>query len=691
MLGRYWKTILAATLALALPAADLMARGVGGGGGRGGGGGGGGARVGGGGGARGGGGGGGAPRVGGGGGARPGGGGGARIGGGGGAGGPRIGGGSAPRVGGGGSGRVGGSVATPRSAPSVRAPSFSAPRVNTPRSSTPRIGSNLNRPATPGGLNANRPGRDINSNANAAARSAERNANAIQNRAGRDLNNLSRDARDAGGNIQNRGDRNLNNLNRDVRNAGNDHQNRINRNPLDNQINRGGNQFDRDRDRGNRNFNNVAGTRTNNFRPGWNGNNFQSSVRFGDRNVNFAGRNYRPSYSRYGWYNGYWGGNRLWGNALAFGLLGNRGYGYGGGFGYPGFGRRAGLGYGFGGYGGYGYSPLGWGLGGWGLGSMLYGSGYLPYSNPYWGSGYGTTVYNYAQPIPVVYASADTPVTEDADSQQNGLDPAIDAFRAGDYNAALDLVDKQIEQKPSDSVLHEFRALVLFARKDFQQAAATIHSVLAVGPGWDWTTVSNLYSDVSIYTSQLRALESYTVEHPDDAASEFLLAYHYMTGGHTAAAAKELQIVTRLQPGDQVAADLLRMLTSDTAQPNADQSPAPAAATAGDQAEADPFPATGPAVDAATIAGSWAASREDGSQFQLTLKPDSTYTWSFRNKQAPEQSFGGTYTLKGNVLALERSEGGSMVGELKDAGPKSFHFKLYGSPETDRGLDFSKP
>ena len=60
---------------------------------------------------------------------------------------------------------------------------------------------------------------------------------------------------------------------------------------------------------------------------------------------------------------------------------------------------------------------------------------------------------------------------------------------------------------PTDAVLHEFRALVLFAMGDYRQSAAVVHSVLAVGPGWDWTTMSSLYPDPNRYTQQLAALE----------------------------------------------------------------------------------------------------------------------------------------------------------------------------------------
>src|SRR5262249_57315751 len=107
------------------------------------------------------------------------------------------------------------------------------------------------------------------------------------------------------------------------------------------------------------------------------------------------------------------------------------------------------------------------------------------------------------------------------------FDQAREAFKAGDYAQALKKVDEALQKLPKDAALHEFRALVLFAQGQYQQAAATIYSVLAVGPGWDWTTLSSMYSNVDVYAKQLRALEAYRKQNPGAADAAFLLAYHY--------------------------------------------------------------------------------------------------------------------------------------------------------------------
>ncbi|WLD13394.1 tetratricopeptide repeat protein [Planctellipticum variicoloris] len=415
-----------------------------------------------------------------------------------------------------------------------------------------------------------------------------------------------------------------------------------------------------------------------------------NTVNYNNRQFHVGSNSYRPSYYRHSGYHGYWNGNR--------GFAGNSGYRFGGprlgvgiglnsGYGgySPGWGWGLGNAYGwggygggYGGYGGYGYRPLGWGLGGWGLGSLYYNSGYLGYSNPYYVVG-GTTVYNYAQPIPVSYTVTSDAGLNDPNSADEVLNNAVAAFRQNDYDAALDIVNKGIAQYPDDAVLHEFRSLVLFARQDYQQSAATIHSVLAVGPGWDWTTLSSMYSSVPVYTEQLRMLEAFTTSNPQDAASRFLLGYHYMSCGHPDAAARQFQVVVDLMPNDRVAADLLRLVAA----------PQPGEAAAAQPPQASTRPAPQP-VDPATLVGTWKAARSDGSKFGLVLTDDQKFTWSFAQKDQAAQEFGGTYSVEGNVLALERKDGGSLIGEATPGGDGKFNFKLLGAPDDDRGLDFSK-
>lgn len=445
-----------------------------------------------------------------------------------------------------------------------------------------------------------------------------------------------------------------------------------------------------------------------------------NTINFNNRPINLGNNGYRPAYVRHPQYRGYWNGNygrgnngwnnggfgRGFGSGLGFGL----GYGLAGGLGgYGGYGW-GGPGYGY----GYGYRPLGWGLGNWGLGSLAYGSGYLGYTNPYYLPTYAPIGnYSYTQPIPVYYDVASTPVagetvvdngnaavTQATDGQpatagttecERAFDEAVTAFKQNNYDAALDTINHGLAKCPDDSVMHEFRSLILFAKADYQQSASTIHSVLAVGPGWNWTTLSSLYSDVETYTTHLRALEAFTREHPQDAAAKFLLAYHYIVDGYPESAIPQLKQVVSLVPNDQVAADILRMV-SKPEQPTATdgvQQPTPQPPEEAAKNEGKPADPTVPPLDPNKLHGKWNASRDDGSQFEMTIEPENKFHWKYTQKGVV-QEFDGTYTIDGNVIALERKDGGSLIAGIVPDGDNKFKFKLLGSPKEDPGLDFSR-
>ena len=296
------------------------------------------------------------------------------------------------------------------------------------------------------------------------------------------------------------------------------------------------------------------------------GNNVNRFNNFNNVNVNRVGAGWHNPYMGYhqGWVHGYWNGHYPGG-------WGWRGYGYG----YPGYwgGFGGGLGWGLG-------MGMGWGLSSWLFGPMLYNWGYSNYYNPYYG-GYGyaantvvaqPAAYDYSQPINATTPPPDHSVANQA---MTVFDSAREAFRGGDYAKALELVDQALKSMPNDATLHEFRALVLFALKRYDEAAGVLYAVLSVGPGWDWTTLISLYADPETYTQQLRALESYCGQSPESAAGRFVLGYHYLTQGHADAAVRQFKIVATLQPKDQLSAQLIQQLTQT------DQTAAAAGALAG--------------------------------------------------------------------------------------------------------------
>jgi hypothetical protein len=191
---------------------------------------------------------------------------------------------------------------------------------------------------------------------------------------------------------------------------------------------------------------------------------------------------------------------------------------------------------------------------------------------------------DYAVPLPAVPADMDAlafppdpdemtdvnavptaPVEGPAAAANRLLDDARTAFQAGDYPRAEQLVEAAIAQTPSDPTLHEFRALTLFAQGNYQDAAATLYTVLTSGPGWDWATMSGLYPDVATYTAQLRALERFVGDNPTQAYGHFLLAYHYLVTQNRDAAVRELGETVRLQPNDTLSQALLTSLVNPAA------------------------------------------------------------------------------------------------------------------------------
>jgi tetratricopeptide (TPR) repeat protein len=334
-----------------------------------------------------------------------------------------------------------------------------------------------------------------------------------------------------------------------------------------------------------------------------------------------------------------------------------------------------------------------WGVTGWWLGAAVYDSGYLPYYNPYYVQSYtfGPTVINYEQPVQTVDYGEELPDGNNpppvSPAATQHADAARQAFYDHNYRLALNEIQRAIGEMPGDPAFHEMRALILFAMGEYRAAAAAIHSLLAVGPGWDWTTMIGLYPSEDVYTKQLRALEIFRRDHPNDAAARFLLAYHYLTMGHTAAAANELRAVVQLVPRDQVAAQLLSMITSSPNQAGQGGSPPPAPEEPNPKAEAN-APANGPPIDQASLMGTWTARREDGSSIQLTLTPDAKFTWRYSQGEK-SHAFSGTSTVSNNLLVLQQANGESMVGRIVPSEGRGFHFYLVGGPPNDSGLNFT--
>jgi tetratricopeptide (TPR) repeat protein len=193
---------------------------------------------------------------------------------------------------------------------------------------------------------------------------------------------------------------------------------------------------------------------------------------------------------------------------------------------------------------------------------------------------------NAAPAVPGVAAPAATPPTPDPPPDAAPpedpkvtqavaiFDEARSLFQKGDFAAAQAKDEKALEVLPQDRVMHEFRALTLFAQGKYTEAAATLYAVMSAGPGWNWDTLKSFYSDPAVYTKQLRGLEAHSKANPQSADDRFVLAYHYLVLGQNDAAARELEQVTKLLPKDQLSAQILAALKP---KPSDDGRPTPGA------------------------------------------------------------------------------------------------------------------
>ena len=254
------------------------------------------------------------------------------------------------------------------------------------------------------------------------------------------------------------------------------------------------------------------------------------------------------------------------------------------------------------------------------------------------------------------------------------FDEARQEFYAGDYQGALTATNNALRDNPNDAVIHEFRALTLFALGEYQDSAATLYAVLSVGPGWDWTTMIGLYPDVDTYTKQLRALESYVGQHPDDIAGLLVLAYQYITAGHDDAAATELRRLIQLTPTDPVAIQLLLSVDPEAKLPDPPKEIVP------------PEPTSKIAKE--QLDGSWSAERGDR-QFQMDLNDDGTFAWTYSEGDQTQKVTGVWGVDEEGILALEMNDEGVMLAQvlLKDG---TLDFYMLGDSQGEPPLKFAR-
>jgi tetratricopeptide (TPR) repeat protein len=287
----------------------------------------------------------------------------------------------------------------------------------------------------------------------------------------------------------------------------------------------------------------------------------------------------------------------------------------------------------------------------------------------------------YSHPINV---QSSPPTDTLLDEALSSLGAAHDAFRREDFARALQLTDEALRRMPDDPMLHQFRALSLFALRRYEEAAATLHAVLAVGPGWDWTTMVSLYGNRDTYTRQLRLLEDYAEEDPRAPAARFVLAYHYLTTGYADEATGQWARVLALRPNDALSAGLIRELQPLRASNRDHVSRTPMISDSSGGAAG-----SAPAGKPGRLIGTWIARPAADTTITLVFQPRRRIVWKVR-QQGRDREFAGFAIYQQRTLTISQDQDNSLVGTVHWQDEDHVTFKVLASRPGDPGLSFAR-
>ncbi len=357
-----------------------------------------------------------------------------------------------------------------------------------------------------------------------------------------------------------------------------------------------------------------------------------------------------------------------------------------------------------------GYYPVGravaWGLVGWGLGNLFFNCGYYHYSNPY----PVQTVYvasspsvTYTEPITKVAEAAapsdDAAAIAQAEKVETFIGESQAAFKEQNYLVALELANKAIAESPGDGGLHEYRALILFALAKYSETAGVLNPILVSSPGWDWSTMVQLYDKQETYTAQLRKLEEYNRANTESATASFVLGYHYLVCGYLEESAVAFHRAAELEPADQVAVQLASLAensttSAETEVASVDEDKAEKAEESKGAPEGEPSEEVTEVAQADVpfekIVGKWTSDQGDNGVVTLTINEDGKFLWQYESKTSDPFKMEGDYNLgEGNVLTLTEGES-QMAGTVALPAEGTMNFVLAGGPPGDPGLTFKK-
>ena len=329
---------------------------------------------------------------------------------------------------------------------------------------------------------------------------------------------------------------------------------------------------------------------------------------------------------------------------------------------------------------------LGWGLPAWVIGPMAYRWGYFRYDNPFHRGGPTLDADppradDYSRPISVLIPPPTESLLDDA---LLSFRAARDAFRREDYPRRpppdRGCVTPDARRPDAASIPR----LTHFALGRYDEAAATLHAVLAVCPGWDWITVNSLYRDRETYTRQLRLLEQYSDANSRAAAARFVRAYHYLTTGYAEEAVGQWEQVVALRPNDRLSAQMVLELQRFR-QGNGDRP----ARTSSTPDTASTAAAAASSSHSGKLEGTWTAHPSPDTTITLTLQKRGPLVWKV-SQPGRDREFEGHAIYEKETLTLSQNQDNALVGTVRWQDEGHFTFKILAGQQGDPGLTFAR-
>ena len=251
------------------------------------------------------------------------------------------------------------------------------------------------------------------------------------------------------------------------------------------------------------------------------------------------------------------------------------------------------------------------------------------------------------------------------------FDQGLAQFKLGNYQQASMLFDQAIKANPGDPVVHEVRALNLFALKQYLPAATALNSLLSSGPGMDWTTMSSLYGNRDDYSLQLATLEKHVRENASDPAALFVLSYHYLVQGEQDKATKTLENVVRFQPKDSTAKRMMDALSSLS------------------KGKTTSAQANNAADTETELIGNWKAVTGNTS-IELAIAADASFQWKASTAGQPSVMLSGQLSADQDAIVLVNEEAGSIAGSVSSLGADQWQFSLEGENSLNAVINFTR-